>query len=62
MIGKISEFQELYTAQTEADNLENSFYSALQNYWQRYYGLRKMTLYDFQNNEQLQFNFQDVKP
>ncbi len=62
MIGKISDFQELYTAQTEADNSENSFFAALQNYWQRYYGLRKMTLYDFQKKEQLQFNFQDVKP
>jgi outer membrane protein TolC len=61
MIGKISDFQELYTAQTEADNSENSFFAALQNYWQRYYSLRKMTLYDFQKQTQLQFNFQDVK-
>jgi outer membrane protein TolC len=62
MIGKISDFQELYTAQTEADNSENSFFAALQNYWQRYFALRKMTLYDFQKQERLQFNFQDVKP
>lgn len=62
MIGKISDFQELYTAQTEADNAENSFFAALQNYWQRYYSLRKMTLYDFQKNTQLQFNLQDIKP
>jgi outer membrane protein TolC len=60
MIGKISDFQELYTAQT--DNSENAFFSALLNYWQRYYSLRKMTLYDFQKQQQLQFNFQDVKP
>jgi len=62
MIGKISDFQELYTAQTEADNSENSFFAALQYYWQQYYGLRKMTLFDFQKQAQLQFNFQDVKP
>jgi outer membrane protein TolC len=62
MIGKISDFQELYTAQTETDNFENAYYAALWNYWQQYYGLRKMTLFDFQKQEQLQFNFQDVKP
>lgn len=62
MIGKINDFQELYTAQTQADDSENSFFAALQNYWQRYYGLRKTTLYDFQQKTQLQFSFQDVKP
>jgi outer membrane protein TolC len=62
MIGKISDFQELYTAQTEADNSENSFFIALQNYWQRYFGLRKMTLFDFEQLVPIQFNFQDVKP
>ncbi|MCX6247982.1 MAG: TolC family protein [Bacteroidetes bacterium] len=62
MIGKISDFQELYQAQTAADNSENAFFSALLTYWQRYYGLRKMTLYDFEKKQQLQFNFQDVKP
>lgn len=62
MIGKITDFQELYTAQTEADNSENGFFTALQNYWQQYYSLRKKTLYNFQTGEQLQFNFEDVKP
>ena len=62
MIGKISDFQELYTAQTEADNSENSFYAALLNYWQRYFGLRKMTLYDFERQSPIQFSLQDVKP
>jgi outer membrane protein len=62
MIGKISDFQELYTAQTEADNSENSFYAALLNYWQRYFGLRKMTLFDFEYQSPIQFNLQDVKP
>jgi outer membrane protein TolC len=62
MIGKISDFQELYTAQTEADNSENAFFAALQNYWQRYFGLRKMTLFDFERQAPIQFNLQDVQP
>jgi outer membrane protein TolC len=62
MIGKISDFQELYTAQTEADNSENSYFTALQNYWQRYFSLRKETLYDFQKLTRLQFSLEDVKP
>lgn len=62
MIGKITDFQELYTAQTEADNSENAFFSALQNYWQQYYSIRKSTLFDFENQSQLQFNINDLKP
>ena len=62
MIGKITDFQELYTAQTEADNSENAFFSALQNYWQQYYGIRKSTLFDFETQSQLQFNINDLKP
>lgn len=62
MIGKITDFQELYTAQTEADNSENAFFTALQNYWQQYYGIRKSTLFDFETQSQLQFNINDLKP
>jgi outer membrane protein TolC len=62
MIGKISDFQELYTAQTEADNSENAFFTALQSYWQQYFNMRKSTLYDFQKQENLQFSLGAVKP
>jgi len=62
MIGKISDFQELYTAQTEADNSENAFFTALQSYWQQYYNMRKSTLFDFENKTLLQFNIRDIKP
>jgi outer membrane protein TolC len=62
MIGKISDFQELYTAQTEADNSENGFFSALQSYWQQYYSMRKSTLFDFQRQSHLQFNIIDINP
>ncbi len=62
MIGKISDFQELYTAQTEADDSENAFFTALQSYWQQYYNIRKTTLFDFENNTPLQFNIKDLKP
>jgi outer membrane protein len=62
MIGKISDFQELYTAQTEADNSENAFFAALQSYWQQYYSIRKSTLFDFQRQSHLQFNISDINP
>jgi len=62
MIGKISDFQELYTAQTEADNSENAFFAALQSYWQQYYSMRKSTLFDFQSQSHLQFNISDINP
>ena len=62
MIGKISDFQELYTAQTEADNSENAFFSALQSYWQQYYTMRKSTLFDFENQSLLQFSLNDIRP
>jgi outer membrane protein TolC len=62
MIGKISDFQELYTAQTEADNSENAFFTALQSYWQQYYNMRKSTLFDFENKTLLQFNIRDINP
>jgi len=62
MIGKISDFQELYTAQTEADNSQNAFFTALQSYWQQYYNMRKTTLFDFENKTLLQFNLKDLTP
>jgi outer membrane protein TolC len=62
MIGKISDFQELYTAQTEADNSENAFFSALQSYWQQYYTMRKSTLFDFEKNTLLLFAIKDITP
>jgi hypothetical protein len=62
MIGKISDFQELYTAQTEADDSENAYFTALQSYWQQYYNMRKSTLFDFENNTPLQFNIRDLRP
>jgi outer membrane protein TolC len=62
MIGKISDFQELYTAQTEADDSENAFFAALQSYWQQYYSIRKSTLFDFQTQSHLQFNIKDINP
>jgi len=62
MIGKISDFQELYTAQTEADNSENAFFTALQSYWQQYFNMRKSTLFDFENKTLLQYNIRDIMP
>ena len=62
LIGKINSILDLNNAQIENDNAEKSYYEALQTYWRSCFELRKMTLYDFLRNEQLQFNFEDVKP
>jgi len=34
----------------------------LQTFWRSYFELRKMTLFDFINNQPIQFNFEDVRP
>jgi outer membrane protein TolC len=62
LIGKINDFQQLYTAQINTDNAEKNYYSTLENYWQRYFNLRKSTLYDFENHRPIMFNLEDVKP
>jgi outer membrane protein TolC len=62
LIGKINSILDLNNAQIETDNAEKSYYEALQTYWRSHFELRKMTLFDFQHKEPLQFNFEDVKP
>jgi outer membrane protein TolC len=62
LIGKINSILDLNNAQIETDNSEKSYYYALQTFWRSYFELRKMTLFDFISNQQIQFNFDDVKP
>jgi outer membrane protein TolC len=47
VIGKIG-IGDLYIAQTEKDAALRSYVEAIRNYWQAYYNLRRVTLYDFQ--------------
>jgi outer membrane protein TolC len=62
LIGKVNSILDLNNAQMETDNSEKSYYFALQTFWRSYFELRKMTLFDFITNQQIKFNFEDVKP
>jgi outer membrane protein TolC len=50
--GKISN-TDLYNAQTDKDNSLIAHIQALRNYWIAYYHLRRATLYDFANKQEL---------
>lgn len=56
LIGKINSILDLYNAQMETDNSRKNYYYALQVYWKSYYEIRKLTLFDFENNIDLPFN------
>jgi outer membrane protein TolC len=62
MIGKINSILDLNNAQIETDNSEKGYYATLENYWQNYFQLRKLTLYDFVRKQPIEFNFEDVRP
>ncbi len=61
LIGKINSILDLNNAQIETDSSEKAYYDALLMFWRSYYEIRKLTLFDFRKNEQLQFNFNDIK-
>lgn len=52
LIGRIP-LNEFYQAQSERDNVLTQYLQALRGYWQAYYRLRRLTLYDFAANERL---------
>jgi outer membrane protein TolC len=60
MIGKVNDVLELDKAQIDNDNAKMGYYRALMTYWQSYYQLRKLTLYDFQNKMLIDANFDDL--
>ena len=47
VIGRIT-IDNLYIAQNEKDQAVSQYLTALRNYWQAYYRLRQLTLYDFE--------------
>lgn len=59
LIGKIG-IIDLNLAQTEKDNAQQGYISALATYWRSYYELRKLTLYDFEASRRIPFNFSDI--
>ena len=44
---------DLNTARTEYDSAAQKYITDLQNYWNYYYTLRKLTLYDFLTGQDL---------
>lgn len=60
MIGKINDVLELNKAQIDNDNAKKDYYRALQNYWQNYYELRKLTLFDFKDGKKIDFDISEI--
>ncbi len=52
LVGKI-DITNLNIALTEKDNAKRSYLQALKSFWTAYYDLRRLTLYDFANKQQL---------
>jgi outer membrane protein TolC len=53
VIGRIG-IDNLYIAQNEKDQAKTQYVQALRQYWQAYYQLRRLTLYDFETGRPIQ--------
>lgn len=51
---------DLNTAQEEHESAQHQYISQLQSFWTDYYGIQKLTLYDFIRNENIEVNFNDL--
>jgi outer membrane protein TolC len=58
-IGKI-DVTDLNIALTERDNATRNYLTALQNYWNYYFQIRRLTLYDFQRDIPLNEDFESL--
>ena len=59
LIGKI-DITELNLALNSKDQARRSYIAALKSYWEAYYGIRQLTLYDFRTERRL-YQFDDPK-
>jgi outer membrane protein TolC len=59
LIGKIA-ILELNNADTKKDQNRRAFIQALQNYWNYYYNIRSLALYDFLNRKPLETEFEKL--
>lgn len=53
LIGKVNDIFELNNAQIDNDNAKIGYYQSLKNYWTSYFELRKLTLFDFQQQRKI---------
>jgi outer membrane protein TolC len=60
MIGQVNDVLELNNAQIDNDNARKGFYQALRSYWDNYFELRKLTLYDFRDEKMLIFDIRNI--
>ena len=51
----------LRDAQSSNDNATISFIRSLQDYWINYYQLRKLTLFDFKDNNEISIDFEKLR-
>jgi len=49
---------DLNVAQSERDQAKQKYISTLGSYWQFYYQMRRLTLFDLENNQPLQADFE----
>ncbi|MDR1755697.1 MAG: TolC family protein [Culturomica sp.] len=59
IIGK-SDLNSLTFALSRQSSAQRNYISALRNYWLNYYRLRKLTLFDFRNQEELSVQFDSI--
>ncbi len=59
LIGKV-DVLDLNVALSEKDNAKTGYISALRKYWTNFYSLRRITLYDFIQEESLDTNFDQL--
>jgi outer membrane protein TolC len=59
LIGKIA-ILELNNADTKKDQNRRAFIQALQNYWNYYYNIRSLALYDFLNRKPIETEFEKL--
>ena len=59
IIGK-ADINSLTLSQDRMNVAEQNYISALRNYWSSYYKLRKLTLYDFEKQESLSYEFDKI--
>jgi outer membrane protein TolC len=57
LIGKI-EVLELNNADTKKDQNRRAYIQSLQNYWNYFYNLRSLALFDFLNNKPLETDYE----
>ena len=59
LIGKIS-ITDLNIAQAEADNSKSNYINTLWIYWRNYYDLRRLTLYDFEQDMPIMVDYKEL--